>query len=1214
MPGLFLSYARADGETRAAELVNRLARDAPEIVIKQDRLFLEGGVGWWKQITDAIDSAEFLVLLMTPAALASDNVAREWRHARQQGVCVYPVKAACGSELQFGTMPRWMSRAHFYDLDKEWPNFLAHLRKGCNTPRVPFMPPDLPAHFIQRPAEYEALKTLLLTEVRDRHVAITTALAGGGGFGKTTLAIALCHDEDIVENFDDGILWVTLGQTPNVMSSLLTVYTALTGDTPGFTSVEDGTHQLGRKLEERTCLLVIDDVWDQEHLRPFLRGGRSVARLFTTRDTSIASGARAVNVDRMRESEAMSMLARSAEGLGTDLARKLSHRLGEWPLALELVSAMIRERVRHGEGAARAADRLLKIVERKGVGTLQDPAAERRHRTISSVLAASLDLLDASDRRRFAELSIFPEDVAIPLAAAAAVWSLDEIDSENLAQRLSRLSLLEFDLFRGVLRLHDVVRRWLVLGLANPGTVHDRLVNAWPDWRNLPDLPGQYAWRWLAWHLARSGRNEELHRILWEPEWMHAKLRATDVNSLISDYELLKPSAQNELSESAELLQGALRLSANVLAADKSEFASQLVGRLMPHSDSLPIRQFAIKLAAGTQGSWLRPLWPALHPPGTSLIRTLEDHSSSVHGIAVTPDGKRAVSASEDETLKVWDVESGRVLHTLKGHSSSVRGVAVTPDGKRAVSASEDQTLKVWNLESGCALHTLEGHDGWVCDVKVTLDGRWAVSASWDALKVWDLESGRALRTLEGHFEDAHGLAVTPNGKWAVSASRNNTLKVWDLETSLAVRALEGHSDLLTAVEITPDGKRAVSASEDKTLKVWDLESGRALRTLEGHTDRVCGVAVTPDGKRVLSASADGTVKVWDLEGGQVLRTLEGHTGWVFGVAVTPDGERALSVAGDQTLKVWNIGERAGCSLALHRREGHRAIVHAVAVTPDGKRAVSASWDKTLRIWDLESGRALRTLEGHSGWVTGVAVTPEGKRAVSASQDRTLRVWDLENGRALRTLQGHSSSVGDVAVTPDGKRAVSASDDHTLRVWDLESGRALRTLQGHSSSVGGVAVTPDGKRAVSASWDNTLKVWELESGRALHTLQGHSDHVCGVAVTPDEKRAVSASWDKTLKLWDLETGCALRTYEGHSDRVWDVAVAPDGKRVVSGSAELKVWDLDTGLSVATFHCDSVATCCTFVSQHEIIAADGSGQLHFFWIEEPLQRYTRTTIV
>jgi len=1200
MRGVFLSYARQDGETRAAEIRERLALEAPDIPIKQDRIFLEGGVGWWKQITDAIDSVEFLVLLVTPGALASGNVQKEWRYARQQGVCVCPVKGAPDAELQFSKMPRSMRDAHFCDLDKEWPTFIAHLRKGCDARRVPFMAPDLPPHFTERPTEYETLKDLLVTPDRSQPVAIATALSGAGGFGKTTLAAALCHDEDIVENFDDGILWVTLGQTPNVLGCLLTLYAALTGERPGFSSVEDAAYHLGQKIEERTCLLVIDDVWDQEHLRPFLRGGKSSARLFTTRDASIASAARPVNVDQMREEEAASMLAKGVAGLGAARAREISRRLGEWPLALELASGMIRERVRQGDSAARAAERLLKIVERKGIGVLQDPTAERRHRTISGVLEVSLDLLEVADRRRLAELSIFPEDVAIPLAAAASVWGLDENDSEEVALRVARLSLVKLDLQRGALALHDVMREWLAGQLGDSRGVHDRLVKAWPDWRNLPDLPGQYAWRWLPWHLAQGGRGREIEQVLWDPVWMQAKLKTADVNALVADYELLKPSTE------AELLQGALRLSAHVLAADAGQFASQIVGRLQRHCDSPRIRRFSEEVAAAAVGPWLRPLHPTLDSPGAALIRTLEGHCSAVTGVAITPDGRRAASASWDRTLKVWDLETGRVLSTLTGHSSGLYGVALTPDGQRAISASRDHTLKVWDLEGGRTVCTLEGHSSDVLGVAVTPDGKRAISASEDnTLKLWDLDTGRALRTLNGHSSAVHGVAVTPDGQRAVSASGDSTLKIWDLETGAVVLTLEGHSSAVTGVALTPDGQRAVSASRDLTLKVWDLDTGRALRTLEGHFDSVRGVAVTPDGQRAVSASGDQTLKVWDLDTGRAMCALEGHSYSVLAVALTPDGRRAISASRDHTLKVWDV--EAGHTLPA--AQGHTSYVMGIVVTPDGQRAVSASDDHTLKLWDLETGRALRTLGGHSDSVNGAAVTPDGQRVVSASWDKTLKVWDLKTGRALRTLAGHSDSVYGVAVTPDGQRAVSASGDNTLKVWDLEAGCALRTLQGHSDSVWGVAVTPDGRRAVSASRDKTLKIWDLETGGALQTLEGHSDSVSGVAVVPDGKRVVSASGDNTLKVWDLETGRILRTLEGHSEFVFEVAVTPDGRRAVSGSDDrtLKVWDLETGLPLATFHCDASAMCCRFVGNQEIIAGDAVGRLHFLLLEERTQR-------
>ena len=1028
-----------------------------------------------------------------------------------------------------------MRKAHVFDLDKEWPTFLGHLRTPCKAPRVPFNAPDLPPHFVPRPQEFEQLKGLLLDG--GEPVAITTALSGAGGFGKTTLAAALCHDEDIQQNFDNGILWVTLGQTPDMIGALLTAYAALTGERPEFRSVDEGASQLAAKLAEVTCLLVIDDVWDVEDLKPFLRGGKGSARLFTTRDDRIAKDeARSVDVYEMKPDEAAAMLPE----LDARTAGEVAKKLGEWPLALELASAAIRERVRLGDTASRAASRVKVIGDR----------------SVARVVESSLEILDEADRRRFIELGIFPEDVGIPLSAAGPVWGLGEEETEELAIRLARLSLLKLDLGRGEMRLHDVMRSWLAKQVGNPREVHERVIGSWTEWRQLPD---EYAWRWLSWHLVAAGKASELERLLWDPVWMHAKLSATDANALLADYERV------ELSDELLLVRDAVRLSSHVLAVDREQFASQMIGRLLPYR--MRLQKFLDEVPATAPKVWLRPLHPALHPPGTALLRSIAGGRQCV---ALTRDGKRAVSASDGYTLTVWDLESGRAPLSLEGHSDSVRGVAVTADGKRAVSASYDRTLKVWDLESGRGLRSLVGHSGIVWGVAVTRDGTRAVSASSDeTLKVWDLESGRELRSLEGHSEPVNAVAVTRDGKRAVSASDDRTLKAWDLESGRELGSLKGHSGAVWGVAVTADGKRAASASSDNTLKVWDLESGRELRSLEGHSDAVGGVAMTEDGKQAVSASRDNTLKVWDLESGRELLSLKGHSNWVSGVAVTEDGKRVVSASNDGTLKEWDLMS----DHELRSLVGHSNRVRGVAVTTDGKRAVSASGDKTLKVWDVESGRELRCLEGHLREVDEVAVTPDGKRAVSASRDKTLKVWDLESGRELLSLKGRSQRFQGVAVTPDGRRAVSASDYQTLKVWDLESGHALLSLEGHSDWVGGVAVTPDGNRVVSASNDHRLAVWDLESGRALLSLEGHSSGVNAVAVTQDGKRAVSASSDHTLKVWDLQSGRALLSLEGHSGVIRGVAVTPDGKRAVSASDDktLRVWDLHSGRRIATSH-------------------------------------------
>jgi WD40 repeat protein len=726
---------------------------------------------------------------------------------------------------------------------------------------------------------------------------------------------------------------------------------------------------------------------------------------------------------------------------------------------------------------------------------------------------------------------------------------------------------------------------------------HKRLANwGWAEYERGVQHTSLYCFRHLLAHLHEVDRNDRARTVLLDFNWLQAKLISTDINALIADYDFLPED------KDLRLVQSVIRLSAHILVRDPRQLAGQLTGRLLGNEVS-SVRALLKDAAQRKAWTWFRPLNRILTAPGGPLIRTLEGHRGSVNAVAVMPDGRCAVSASNDRTLRLWDLKSGQCLRTLEDHTGSVFTVAIMPDGRRALSSSSDNTLRFWDLESGQSLRTLQGHSSWVRGVAITADGRRAVSAADDTtLRLWDLESGQTIRTLRGHTVSVMAVAVTPDGRRAVSASADQTLRVWDLESGQTIRTLQGHTMSVWAVAVTPDGRCAVSASVDETLRVWDLESGQTIRTLQGHMMSVWAVTVTPDGRHIVSGSADTSLRVWDLESGQVLLASKGHTKSVWAVAVTPDGRRAVSASEDQTLRLWDLESgQTICTL-----KSHTMSVWAVAVTPDGRCAVSASEDATLRLWDLESGQTIRTLQGHTISVNSVAVTPDGQRAVSASVDGTLRVWDLESGQTIRTLEGHTKSVWAVAVTPDGCRAVSASGDRTLRLWDLESHRPVHIFEGHTDTVYAVAVTPDGHRAVSASRDKTLRVWDLESGKTIHTLQGHKDYVRAVAITPDGRRAVSASEDQTLRLWDLESGQTIRTLEGHTLSVNSVVVTPDGRRAVSASEDqtLRLWDLESGKGIAAFTADSLMNSCTFARDgRTIVAGDASGQVHFLRLVE-----------
>ena len=210
-------------------------------------------------------------MIVTPGALASPVVRREIRLARQEGKTVSPIKGPGLSDLD--NLPRWIGQVYDIDHPERGPEQLRMLMRMLEGPsaqkRVPMMVPEPPPDFVQRPAEFEALKRKLLN-ARGDSVAITAALRGAGGYGKTTLAKALAHDPDISDAYFDGILWVELGEKPDKLLSVISdLIKIMDAERPGFENLNAAAAKLGEALGDRRILLIIDDVWREQDLRPF---------------------------------------------------------------------------------------------------------------------------------------------------------------------------------------------------------------------------------------------------------------------------------------------------------------------------------------------------------------------------------------------------------------------------------------------------------------------------------------------------------------------------------------------------------------------------------------------------------------------------------------------------------------------------------------------------------------------------------------------------------------------------------------------------------------------------------------------------------------------------------------------------------------------------------------------------------------------------------
>jgi hypothetical protein len=659
----FISYSRKDGAEYAVWLRGRLVEH--DISIWQDIVALEGGRDWWSQIEEALKSKalQHFILVVTPAALESPIVRREIRLARQEGKTVCPVKGPGLGEL--AALPRWLGETYDLAVAERRANFIRVLEGESRQKRVPMMAPEPPGDFVQR-KEFDALKQLLLDARGDSVAAITAALRGAGGYGKTTLAGALAHDPDIQDAYFDGILWAELGEKPErLLPTLLDLIVLLTGERPAVETINGAATKLGEALGDRRILMIIDDAWREQDLRPFLQRGSNCVRLVTTRiDSVLPAKALRQPVDAMQADEALELLSAGLppDEVARERARlaKLAARLGEWAQLLKIANGFLRDRVmKANESLPTAITGANKRLDAKGLGVFDPRDESDRTKAVARTIGVSLELLSETERGRFGELGVFPEDAEIPVGVVARLWEttggLADFETEDLLSRLFDLSLLlQFDLGQRFLRQHDTTRQFLRDQAGKRGLVaqHKQLVAALDVTASADaDVRTQrYTYLYLPHHLAEANEREKLDALI-DPGWLKAKLEATaNPQALAWDYQ------QHGAGEAQSLIGRTLRLIIGICLRDEGQLLPHLIGRLADFQ-SVASSGFLERAKELIPRPAIVPIRPTLTAPGAETARLEGNVSrvnlSNVNALCLLPDGRLA-SGSDDRTIRFW--------------------------------------------------------------------------------------------------------------------------------------------------------------------------------------------------------------------------------------------------------------------------------------------------------------------------------------------------------------------------------------------------------------------------------------------------------------------------------------------------------------------------------------------------------------------------------
>ena len=508
-----------------------------------------------------------------------------------------------------------------------------------------------------------------------------------------------------------------------------------------------------------------------------------------------------------------------------------------------------------------------------------------------------------------------------------------------------------------------------------------------------------------------------------------------------------------------------------------------------------------------------------------ALTAVLTDHRTGIKFAHFNQDGDKILivykSNKDAVRTKIWN-DTGDFVTDLKGDTSEVWSGYFSPDGKKIITASQDQTAKIWDVKTGM-LDTAYEHEDAVVAAMYSQDGAKVVTASGNTIKIFDVKTKKLDTTLTGHIATIKSVEFSPDGRKIVTASADKTAKIWDVKTSNIIADLKSHTSSVKFACFSPDGDKIITVSSDSIARIWDAFSGKLVASLSGVNYKF--VRFSPDSTKIIISSYDNSAKVWNIQTGKLDLTLTGHSATINAAVFSPDGKKIATASNDKLVKIWDT--ETGLTDTTFR--WHKSGVNDVEYSHDGEKIVTVSDDNIAKIWNVKTSEVPKNLDGDNSKIKSALFSPDGKKILSAFTDNSIGLWNAAT-RKLDTVLKITKTpnrIKSAQFSSDGKKIIVVNVS-LISVFDVQNSKLIAEFK-DEAFFNSARFSPDGNKIVTASEDDTVKIQDIETKKSVAIFR-HDAGVNTAEYSPDGAKIITASDDNTCNVWDVKKGKLLYTF------------------------------------------------------------------------------------